>query len=405
MDGLDWWSVQMVSIYMSFFTLSMTSSSFLFLQHSEYVIFNEKKQRRSRGIYDPNLIHVMLCTLLYTFVNIPRQWANALIFSISPIFAVIMFSIELGLHLLYSHFYVRKLNNNLAFPSGTVTAFTNFISVCGPFEKIGKLNLFSNILLAIKVIILYPVTHLEALTIEMCNDPDIFRCWNQTAVNDVNHCGNVIHNITSPPFRVCSPGEDTNDLLFNVVLPTTLGLLVISVLFGYFITFLMKKVTLEYIDSKIKLATEYLSNQTDKLKQRFNRCFKCCAKDNDTNAIDYLEQCVNVEENLKSDSAEIDTPLNAESSADNNDIETMGDEDHIVSEQNSSDESESDREQIVSQDNATHIQIKQEISSEQVEENGESCCGVMGFFENVRTLFDPDENDDDCKYLFHITIA
>ena len=129
----------MVSIYMSFFTLSMTSSSFLFLQHSHYIIFNEQKKRRSRGIYDPNLIHVMICTLLYTFVNVPRQWANALIFSISPIFAVIMFSIELGLHLLYSHFYVRKLSNNLAFPSGTVTAFTNFISVCGPFQIIGKL--------------------------------------------------------------------------------------------------------------------------------------------------------------------------------------------------------------------------------------------------------------------------
>ena len=131
----------MVSIYMSFFTLSMTSSSFLFLQHSHYIIFNEQKKRRSRGIYDPNLIHVMICTLLYTFLNIPRQWANALIFSISPRIAVITFLIELGLHLLYSHFYVRKFSNNMAFPSGTVTAFTNFISVCGPFDKIAILNL------------------------------------------------------------------------------------------------------------------------------------------------------------------------------------------------------------------------------------------------------------------------
>ena len=174
----------MVSIYMSFFTLSMTSSSFLFLQHSHYIIFNEQKKRRSRGIYDPNLIHVMICTLLYTFVNIPRQWANALIFSISPRIAVITFLIELGLHLFYSHFYVRKFSNNMAFPSGTVTAFTNFISVCGPFDRIGILNLFSNVLLATKVIILYPLAYLEAeqqsITIGPDEHPDRIRCWNKT---------------------------------------------------------------------------------------------------------------------------------------------------------------------------------------------------------------------------------
>ena len=43
-------------------------------------------------------------------------------------------------------------------------------------------------------------------------------------------------------------------------------------------------------------------------------------------------------------------------------------------------------------------QIQQKFENEKLEKNQETCCnGVMGFFENVRTLFDPDE-DENCKY-------
>ena len=97
--------------------------------------------------------------------------------------------------------------------------------------------------------------------------------------------------------------------------------------------------------------------------------------------------------------------MSAESSADGNDIETIVHNEHILSEHILTDENGSDRKQIVSLNEATSIQIKQTISNKQVEEKEESCCGVMGFFENVRTLFDPDENDDDCKYLLIIVIT
>ena len=345
----------------------------------------------------------MICTLLYTFLNIPRQWANALIFSISPRIAVITFLIELGLHLLYSHFYVRKFSNNMAFPSGTVTAFTNFISVCGPFDRIGILNLFSNILLATKVIILYPLAYLEAeqqaLTIGPDEHPDRIRCWNKTLVN-MTRDSIVGTNATS--FRPCREGEKINDVLFNVVLPSTLGLLVISTLFGYLINISMTKEKLEYFDTKVtdmvRLVTEYVSPKIDLLKESSMRCYEFCVKENISSEIESVDPCVNGQENIKSNSAKVNTSSNLESVIENTEWKvSMEDKERNYSEHILSDEGLEECSEIISSHTGSSIEIQQNFSNEEIVKQEENCCsGVMGFFENIRTLFDPDENDN-CK--------
>ena len=352
----------------------------------------------------------MICTLLYTFLNIPRQWANALIFSISPRIAVITFLIELGLHLLYSHFYVRKFSNNMAFPSGTVTAFTNFISVCGPFDKIAILNLFSNILLATKVIILYPLAYLEAeqqsITIGPDEHPDRIRCWNKTLVNmthDYNVGTNATRNVAFfASFRPCREGEKTNDVLFNIVLPSSLGLLVISTLFGYVINISMTKEKLEYFDTKvadkIRLVTEYVSPKIELLKESSMRCYKFGVKDNVSCEIESVDPCVHRKENIKSYSATVNAQSNLESVIENNQWEvSMQDKELNYTEHILPNEGLEECSEIISPHTGSSIEIQQNFSNEEIVKQKENCCtGVMGFFENIRTLFDPDENDN-CK--------
>ena len=361
----------------------------------------------------------MICTLLYTFVNIPRQWANALIFSISPKTAVIMFLIELGLHLLYSHFYVRKFSNNIAFPSGTLTAFTNFISVCGPFDKIRTLNLVSNILLATKVIILYPLAYLEAeqhfeaeqqaLTTRPDQDPDRIRCWNSCwnkrkvyMTHDCNDGTNATSNVTTLGCRPCREGEKTNDVLFNIVLPSTLGLLVISTLFGYLINISMTKEKLEYFDTKVtdkvKSVIEYVSPKIELLKETSMRCYEFCVKENVSCEIESVNPCKNRQQNIKSDSSKVKTQSYIDSVIENNKGEiSMQDKERNYTEHILPDEGLEECSEIISSHTGSSIEIQQSFSEEEDVKQEKNCCsGVMRFFENIRTLFDPDENDN-CK--------
>ena len=163
---------------MSLFTLSMTSSSFLFLQHQEYKIYDQKTGKTFRGIYDPNIVHVVLCTGLYLFVNVPRVLANAVILSVTPVMALVLMFIEAMIFVSFCHKYSVPLNNNVDFPSGIVSALANYISVTGPFRKLGHINLFSNILLMAKVLLLYPVVYNDTcntLTVDISKKPDKFR--------------------------------------------------------------------------------------------------------------------------------------------------------------------------------------------------------------------------------------
>ena len=251
---------------MSLFTLSMTSSSFLFLQHQQFIIYDKKTERRFRGIYDPNIVHVLICTVLYLFVNVPRVIANAVIFSVTPIMALILMSIEIVIFILFCHKYSVPLNNNVVFPSGLVSALANFISVTGPFRKLGHINLFSNILLVFKVILLYPIVYTETQTITISNDPDVFRCWNASEVinytySPSNRTEKINMNITTltqetidlsfRPF--CSSNESPNSFLFQTVLPIVLvSIAFITIPFGYIIGALMTREKLLAFDKITK---------------------------------------------------------------------------------------------------------------------------------------------------------
>ena len=53
--------------------------------------------------------------------------------------------------------------------------------------------------------------------------------------------------------------------------------------------------------------------------------------------------------------------------------------------------------EIISSHTGSSIESQQSFSNEELVKQKDYCCtGVMGFFENIRTLFDPDENDN-CK--------
>ena len=276
---------------MSLFTLSMTSASFLFLQHQQYIIYDKKTDRRFRGIYDPKFAHVILCTVLYLFVNVPRVLANAVILSISPEMALVLMVIELLIFLLFCHFYSNRLGNNSIFPSGLVSALANFISVTGPFKKIGHINLFANALLMIKVALIYPIVDNETLTVDICNDPDVFRCWNMT--EKINHTclpsnGTDIVNITITTFTqenvdlsyrpFCSPDETPNSLLFHFVLPIVLMLIAfISIPFGYLIRYLMTKENLTTFDLLLSMINDVID---DVIKSAFS----CCSKTSNENS-------------------------------------------------------------------------------------------------------------------------
>ena len=342
---------------MSLFTLSMTSSSFLFLQHQQYIIYDKKTERRFRGIYDPNIVHVLICTVLYLFVNVPRVFANAVIFSVTPIMALILMLIEILMFVLFCHKCSVPLNNNVVFPSGLVSALANFISVTGPFRKLGHINLISNILLMIKVILLYPIVYNETLTIDISRDPDMFRCWNKSEVMNYtyspSHRAEKINmNITTitqqtidlsfRPF--CSPDESPNSFLFEMVLPIVLmSIAFITIPFGYVIGALMTREKLLAFD---------------KIKKSVFKCFgKCkCAGD------------VEIRE------------------SDDDDIALEGLTNTCLDEKI----------------NRPPKKSSSQLSNIQKHNNDEGCCGantMITFFDNVRTIFSQGRSsEENCKY-------
>ena len=240
----------------------------MFLQHQQFIIYDERTQRRFRGIYNPNLLHVILCTFLYFFLNVPRVLANAVIFSISPVMAIVLMLIELAIFILVCHKYSVPLNNNVVFPSGLVSALANYISVTGPFKKIGYINLVANILLIIKILLTYPIVYNETSIVDICDKPDVFRCWNMSEM--MNHtcpmktkdAPNItqFYNLSlasSRPF--CSPNESPNAFLFQAVLPTLLGLICFAAIpFGFIIQLSMSKDNLSSLDKKIQRTAKTL---------------------------------------------------------------------------------------------------------------------------------------------------
>ena len=238
---------------------------------------------------------------MYIFVNIPRIWANAVILSISPLMGLIMGLPEIFIFICFSHFYVLPLSNSQRFPSGILTAATNFITVCGPFRKIGHINLFSNILLMIKIIVIYPIVNYQLLLIDICDKPDIFRCWNSSQVLNISCSLSNIENVnlTIPTFMsgninlsqrpFCNPNETPNELLFQTILPFTLIILAgVSIPIGYLIPIILSRDKLtavgQFLTKLGKMITGFLSRTCNVLKSII-----CCCSNSPANDTKKLE--------------------------------------------------------------------------------------------------------------------
>ena len=224
----------------------MTSSSFMLLQHTEFRSYDPVKKIRTRGINDPPLFETVLGTILYLFITVPRIFANSLIFAITPLATVPMYLIELCVFLFFSNRYILPLSDNLNFPSGTVQAFSNFFSACGPIDKVGTINMYSNLFLILKLILLYPILSLDRnnyITIGIDQKPDWFRCWNKTQISEVNLL-TIINSIDD--IKECKNDENTTDLLFKTVLPTTISIIaVVSIPCGYLVSSVFKRHSIE----------------------------------------------------------------------------------------------------------------------------------------------------------------
>ena len=248
---------------MSAITLSMTSSSFMLLQHTEFRSYDPMKRSRTRGINNPPMSETIIGGFLYLFLTVPRIFANSLILSITPLLAFPMYFIELCAFLIYSNRFVLPLKENLKFPSGTVQAFSNFFSACGPIDKVGSINLFSNCLLILKLILLYPILVLDKnnlVTVGMNKKPDWFRCWNESEAN--------LHGVTS--FNKCDNDENTTDLLFRIILPTTISMIiVVSIPLGFLISFIFQR---KLMDQRQK----WISGQIERLIILFSTINTIC---------------------------------------------------------------------------------------------------------------------------------
>ena len=366
---------------MSLFTLSMTSASFLFLQHQQYIIYDKKTDRRFRGIYDPSFVHVILCTVLYLFVNVPRVLANAVIASISPAMALVLMFIELLVFLVFCHFYSNRLGNNSIFPSGLVSALANFISVTGPFRKIGHINLFANALLMIKLALIYPIVYNESLTVDICRDPDVFRCWNIT--EKINHTclssnRTDILNITVTTFTqesvdlsyrpFCSPDETPNSLLFHFVLPIVLMLIAfISVPFGYLIRYLMTKDNLAAFD---QYASRLIQEKMNKHLECIKSAFSCCSKETNENGDGEMK-----------------------------DVDDKSKSFEDLSENGLEEKTE-----------ATPTKSSTQVSTPSNQKKDCNCCfgasSLLTFFDNVRAIFSQGRSaEENCKYSRTLVLA
>ena len=360
---------------MSAFTLSMTSSSFMLLQHSEYINYDASKQRRTRGFNDPPLHETLIGTILYLFITVPRIFANSLIFAITPIMAVAMYLVELSIFLWYSHKWVVPFDQNLRFPSGMVTAFTNFFSACGPLVKVGWINLFSNILLILKVILLYPIVYFDTnsnITVDINKKPDQIRCWNESTITELN-----THRNSFP--RKCVD-ELPNDLLFHTVLPTTIGVItIVSILFGFLIPFV-------FLKKNISLREEYVKALLDRMGILIQNIKNLCQRklnqiQEEEYALSFIEK-VNVDDKpspgVGNNALKPKKPLIAET-------HSFGENNDETNKNNSVLLDEEKQDTGCNQDNIPNQNAQK------------SCEIVSSIFSNVRTIFDDMSKDDNRK--------
>ena len=273
--------MQWVSVVMSLITLSMTAATYLYFQHDDYTSFDKRIQRRSPGVNDPTLISTVVCTLLYISMNAPRIFANALVLSVSPALAIVMIVAEFLINLILCDRWALSLNKNAVFPSGFVTAFINYACPCYPIRKVGRINLFSALLIITKVLFLYPILSNKWLTLQLDQNPNILQCWNVTEIlaekskvhiktyphlNDTFGYDNIVtceeaeklnpYLNESSYFqlpRFCACDEHPNDVLFTKTIPSTIAALLVTLGSGYLITLLIRRKKITNFEDKTKI--------------------------------------------------------------------------------------------------------------------------------------------------------
>ena len=288
---------------MSLITLSMTAATYLYFQHEDYTSFDKRWKRRTPGLNDPSLLNILVCTVLYIVVNAPRIFANALILSVSPRWAIIMMFLEFIINLIVCNKLALPLKKNAIFPSGFISAAINYACPCYPIKKIGQINLWSTLLIMLKLLSLYPILYTKSFTLKLDQKPNILQCWDVTEVQqekstihietyphlknlfngerfitckdlqDQKYVRNKTSSFNFPRFCACDEGP--NDVLFEYIIPMTILALFYSILFGVLITSLIRRTKLTYLQSKVSKLTSSIKTFVCQLI----KCGICCKDD------------------------------------------------------------------------------------------------------------------------------
>ena len=285
-------TIQMISIFVSIFSLSLTAATFLFFQHEEMGELNPKTQQREVGENDPKLLWILTTTTLYLFVNIPRIFSNGLVFSVTPKTAFCLLLVEILISLMMSHFHIGILTDNEIVPGGLLRAITNVMCPTAPYKKIWLINLFSIQYIVVKLIIVYViVTYYSSLLVDVCGQPDIFRCFTEDDFPSNVTCPLYSSNFDKSRFfsssssylykspRLCEHNESKNQVLKTTVIGLIASLILIAFPSGIAISNFTSKKNMKWVD-----------RQVDNITQIF---FGCCKNEQRAN---------NVEESSKKES-------------------------------------------------------------------------------------------------------
>ena len=258
-------------------SLSLTAATFLFFQHEEFSTLNEETQRRDPGENDPKLLYLIPTTLFYILVNTPRIFSNGFVLAVAPHVAIIFFVIEFAFGIFLSNRYVHKITDNEVVPGGLLLAITNVMSPTGPIGRIGVINTISSLITICKIgfifIIVKHLDHIHWLMSGICDQPDLFRCFDEDDFRNSNcskphyyrypnNIDNKSPSIISP--RSCGPDEIKNDVVTQTIVILTLSIVMISIPAGFLISFLIRKEKLEHFE---KVVGQFCCKEDDERKE------------------------------------------------------------------------------------------------------------------------------------------
>ena len=235
------------------------------------------------GENNPKLIWLLPTTILYLFVNIPRIFANGFVLSVTPKVAFGLLIIELLISLMMSHFLIRILTDNELVPGGLLRAITNAMCPTAPYGKIWLINLLSILYTIIKLIVVYVVvTYYPSFLIDVCRDPDLFRCFTEDDLSNNATCQLYPSNHYKSRFlfsnssqylykspRACQDNESKNQVLMTTIIGLIASLILIAFPAGIAISKITRKENIQRIDDQVEKIHRLL--------------FSCCRKEQSSN--------------------------------------------------------------------------------------------------------------------------